>query len=194
MPDRCKSVVAKCFDGALQKEANVMNGNRSNCEQRNEKSNDSEEIQQGTSPLLTALAQLEMCLETPVMCGELPSWCEAVEAAHREVREPLWQELDSAHPIQFAHIGNENGDLLRRVEQLSEEDAFLRQLYTDFADALQRFCKRSEIVEPQEDRMDKSLAVVINGGLSFVIRVRTQQQAIATWLIEAFHRDTGVAD
>jgi hypothetical protein len=42
--------------------------------------------------------------------------------------------------------------------------------------------------------MDKSLAVVINGGLSFVIRVRTQQQAIATWLIEAFHRDTGVAD
>jgi hypothetical protein len=35
---------------------------------------------------------------------------------------------------------------------------------------------------------------LIDAGLKLVIRVRTQEQAIRTWFLEAFDRDRGTAD
>jgi len=141
-----------------------------------------------------ALSQLEGCLESPVVPGELPSWASAVEEAYKDVRDPLRHELEHTHPDHFDQISSENSDLLHQVEQMHEEDALIREHYGKLADKIEQFRKRVEPAEPHESKLDECLSAVVDEGLQFVIRVRSQQQAVSTWLLESFQRDTGVAD
>jgi hypothetical protein len=68
------------------------------------------------------------------------------------------------------------------------------------AEAEQRFkmvsqlSKRSERLEPDEGHARRALETIVDGGLKLVIRIRKQEVAISTWLMEAFDRDRGVAD
>jgi benzoyl-CoA reductase/2-hydroxyglutaryl-CoA dehydratase subunit BcrC/BadD/HgdB len=140
------------------------------------------------------LFHLELCLETPVVPGELPSWSAATRQAAEALAEALQNEIHENHPDDFAEISNQDPDLLRQVEQLRAEDTKLLQQYEEFAGKISRFRERAERAEPHESKLDEQLSEIVEEGLALVIRIRTQQQAISTWLMESFQRDTGVAD
>jgi hypothetical protein len=133
-------------------------------------------------------------LETPVVPGELVAWADAVQQAYRQLGLDLRLEIDENHPGDFAQIGSEDSDLLRRVEQLLEEDDHLLACSQLFSTRLQRLCGASERAEPHEGKLDELVAEIVAEGLALVIRIRKQQQALKTWLMESFQRDTGIGD
>jgi Spy/CpxP family protein refolding chaperone len=139
-----------------------------------------------------ALSQFESCLESPVIPGELPSWAAAVEQTYRGLGGPLRREIEDTHRDQLAQITSEETDLLAQVQQLREEDAQLGEVYQAFGNDIRAFRKQAERVEPHEGKLAERLTRVVNDGLALVIRIRKQQRAIRTWLLEAFNRDTGV--
>ncbi|MEZ6097691.1 MAG: hypothetical protein R3E01_01845 [Pirellulaceae bacterium] len=141
-----------------------------------------------------ALLKFEKCLEAPVVPGELPSWTSAVGHAFKNFAEPLHREIEEIHKDHFAEISEEAPDLLRRVEQMREEDSKLLVLYEELSNKLRKLREGAERVEPHESKLEKARDVLVDEGLQFVIRARKQQQAISTWLLEAFYRDRGVAD
>lgn len=146
-----------------------------------------------TDELSTALVQLESSLESPVVPGELRSWSSAVNKTLNATREPLWRELNHTHPEHYAKISRDDPDLLRRVEQMKEEDANIREAYGAYASKIGQFHQQAEQVGAHESKLDSALSEVVDAGLQLVIRIRKQRQAISTWLQEAYHRDTGVA-
>jgi hypothetical protein len=144
--------------------------------------------------LFKSLARLEAGLETPVVSGEMVSWAAAVAKSLKELGEILRQEVNVKHPAVCAQIGREDPELLRQVDQLRGEDAQLLDSYAQFADQLSRFRDRAERAEPNEAKLDPQVAEIVASGLELVISIRKQEQALKTWLLEAFHRDTGFAD
>jgi len=154
----------------------------------------SQSAETGELGLAAALSQLETRLETPVIPGELPSWANAVEKACESVGDHLRHEIEDMHPAHYAQITREGSDLLRQVEQMREEDSQLCKLYETLGHKIHRFRTQSEQAEPHECKLNEFLAEVVDEGLAFVIRVRRQELAVSTWLMEAFQRDSGVAD
>jgi len=141
-----------------------------------------------------SLARLEACLETPVVSGELEAWAAAIDEALEPVRSALQQVIQQSHPDQFQTIRKENQDLMHQVERLREEDTQLLAAYDEFANHVSQFREGAEEVESHESKLDPAEEVLVKAGIGFIVRVRKQQQALKTWLIEALERDTGIAD
>lgn len=141
-----------------------------------------------------ALKAFESALEVPFVPGELERWIDAVEGAFTQVRPRLQRRLQHAHPDEFAEIGEADPGLIRRVEQMREEDAALREETAELADRITALRSAITSVEPDEARVETMLETFIEQALQFVIRVRKQEQAVRTWLMEAFNRDRGTID
>jgi hypothetical protein len=151
--------------------------------------------QPGTAEeLFECLARLEAGLETPVVSGEMVSWGAAIQRSLDNLGEILRHEVNVRHPAVCSQIGREDPELLRQVDQLRGEDSRLLDLYTQFAGQLSRFRDRAERAEPNEAKLDPQVAEIVADGLELVISIRKQEQALKTWLLEAFDRDTGFAD
>jgi len=144
--------------------------------------------------LTTVLAELETCLEQPIVPGELSPWANAVSSAYVDAEGPLQEAFETTHPALFDQIRREDEDLYRQVEQMKEEDAKLRTEYATLSRDARRLRVRSDQEDSDESVLSSEVEQSIEKGLAFVIRIRKQQSAINTWLLEAFQRDTGVAD
>lgn len=141
----------------------------------------------------TALAELETALEMPALPGEIPQWIAEVRKQVHAFENHLRSRLESRHERMYAEIEKEDPELFRRVEQMRTEDQALREAYGALTAEVHRFDQLGEKIEPAE-----AVAAWVNNlresGTRLVIRIRTQELAIKTWLTEALTRDRGVVD
>ncbi|REJ70074.1 MAG: hypothetical protein DWQ31_02330 [Planctomycetota bacterium] len=144
--------------------------------------------------LSEALKELEICLETPVVPGELESWAHAANAACEAVGIPLRNAVEDAHPEVFRQILQQDPELAQRVEELRSEDQVLLRQFDSLKRQLHRLATQASAVEPRESRLDSQLSDVTKEGLAFVINTRSQEQALSTWYVEAYNRDRGIGD
>jgi septal ring factor EnvC (AmiA/AmiB activator) len=141
-----------------------------------------------------ALALWETSLETPFVPGELERWIAAARASY-DGFAPLWrQRRQRLHEAEFEEISEEDPELLQRVEEMREEDAEIDRQLTAIGERIAAFEKGIAKVEPDEGRIDDELAAFADAALAEVIRVRKQELALRTWLVEAFERDCGDGD
>lgn len=144
--------------------------------------------------LADALDEFEACLETPIVPGELESWTSAARAACGSVGVVLRDQINDAHPEQYAAITQEDPELDHRIEQLRDEDQQLLAQFEALNRRMQELPAKASFVEPREGKLEDQTSDVVEDGLALIIRVRRQEQAISTWYMEAFNRDRGIAD
>jgi hypothetical protein len=144
--------------------------------------------------LQTALQLFETCLETPLVPGELGSWAEQLTSACCCAKEQWIQASQVEHPDQFKQIGKEDPEMSTRVQNMQEEDMAIACQFDAVCQDVANFHDRSPTMEGDEARFKPAMQDLVEAGLKLVIRIRTQEQAIRTWFLEAFDRDRGNAD
>jgi hypothetical protein len=149
---------------------------------------------QRDSTLLAALARLELCLETPLVPGELEVWTSQLEKATAEVSEQLHAALGKDHPQRLAQISQDDPGLSRCVVQLKEGDHESLRRLNAFQAHLHTLVQKAGDFEPNELPIEDALKRFIAEGLALVIHVRKQEVALDTWMSEALDRDRGVVD
>jgi hypothetical protein len=140
------------------------------------------------------LQHWERCFATPVVEGELESWAATLREVTDEIRMRLRQRMDETHQREFDDIEAQDPALVPRVEQLKHDD---QALWEDFENMVKKIAALHDQVleEPKEtDKLHHAAQVVAERGLEMVVHIRKQETAVATWLMEAFQRDRGVAD
>jgi hypothetical protein len=144
--------------------------------------------------LKLALSEFETSLGTPIISGELADWVDAVKKTWNEASAQVHYYLKHLHPRQFEQIGNEDPELLPRVEQLQAEDAAIEGAREKLGATVKRTAEHVPKLEPDEDKAQQHIKKLIDEGLAFIARVRKHETAIQTWYIEAFTRDRGAVD
>ena len=145
------------------------------------------------NPLKDALEKLEAQLETPTVAGELVNWLEAASSLWQELRAPLQNQIEHVHSSGFKRIRKDDPDLLRRVEQMQEQD---EQLLNQLAEHQHTFAELYELAvktEPNETKVIQHVVEANGAGIQYVIDVRKQERALETWMQEAEFRDSGVS-
>jgi hypothetical protein len=145
------------------------------------------------SALRRVLENLETCLLTPVISGELEAWTKALWEAWVAAADEVRRHFDHYHREQFARISTEDPELMPRVEQLQAEGEAIRQEIVQLSAAIERLAPRAEKVEPHEGRLDAQVEALSGQGIALINRIRKQEVALQTWFSEAFNRDRGVA-
>lgn len=141
-----------------------------------------------------ALETFETCLLSPVVAGELVSWAQAAQQAMQELLTHERLQLAAVHQQEFAEIARQDPDLSTRVEQLQDEDGLIGQELLETQQQLNDLVAAAEAAEPDELRVETLRARVEERGLSIVLRIRRQEAAARTWLVESFQRDRGDVD
>ncbi|MCO6438316.1 MAG: hypothetical protein J5J06_14570 [Phycisphaerae bacterium] len=141
-----------------------------------------------------ALMKLETALEKPVIPGEMESWARDVRNEAASFDHLLRERVAGAHAELYASITDEDQGLFRRVEQLRQEDFDIRNAYDAFLSEASTLCENASRAEPQEAPAESRIAQISDNGLALVIRIRKQELALRTWLVESAFRDRGVQD
>jgi len=147
-----------------------------------------------------ALEELEQCLEMPFVPGELRNWLSQTEAALEQLTPELQVQTEHVHREEFAAIAEEDPELLRHVEEMRDEDQVILERRNQIADRLsefQAFVERSNSDEDEnsaETALKDDLEQFVAEALEWVIRIRKQEVAVRTWLVEAYTRDRGTVD
>ena len=150
--------------------------------------------QQLEQQLRDALTTLETALGTPVMAGELGDWVQQVRKAFDDAIAALNGHLTLGHRVQFANIMQQDLELARRVEQLKAEDGAIARRVTELTRELECLTAVSAAVGRHESRAQELADQFVNAALMFIARVRKQETAITSWLLEAYQRDQGPGD
>ncbi len=146
-------------------------------------------------PFLKALEDVETSLETPVMSGELISWVTTVTRTWERLGVLMRDDLQREHAALYATIAREDPELSSRVEKLRKTDEQLAIFdFGNVQSSLTQLFDRAESVEQDESKASLLRADAVKLALAFVIGVRTQETAIASWFGEAFNRDSGFGD
>lgn len=141
-----------------------------------------------------ALQKFEKNLETPIVPGELSTWVSYLRASCDAVGRLLHAMLTNSHEERFRQIQEQDPELSARVKQLRNEDQQLLQDFESVAHRISALDQKTADQLANRPQSEKQLAELIESGLAFVIRVRTQEVAISTWHMEAFQRDRGLGD
>lgn len=155
---------------------------------------DQQPIEQKQQALHAALDKLEASVETPLVPGEAERWIESVEADYQVARSCVLDAIGERHPEQYTTIWQEDEGLARRIEQLREEDTAIREAAESLGRHVSGMKSAIAKVEPDEAKLQSALEALVAEALRFIIRVRTLEQAIRTWVMEAFNRDRGTVD
>lgn len=144
--------------------------------------------------LKNALAAFETSLATPVVSGELSEWLDAVKQTWAEVLAKAHYQVKHEHPRQFEQISKQDPELLSRVEQLQAEDAGIEHDRETLSQIVSRTTTHAPKLEPDEEKAQHHTKKLVDEGMAFILRVRSQEVAIQTWFVEAFNRDRGAGD
>jgi hypothetical protein len=144
--------------------------------------------------LRDSLTQLETALGTPVLAGELGHWAQAVRKEFDACIRVLGGHFGQVHRRQFADILQQDLEMARQVEQLKEEDQAILKDVEQFGQELDRLAIVAKTVGRHESQAQDHTQAVVQSGLMLVARIRKQETAITTWLMEAFQRDQGTGD
>jgi hypothetical protein len=151
-------------------------------------------IPQQEQALRDALTALETALDTPIISGELKDWVESVRKTLDAAAAALLAQFHQGHRQQFANILQQDLEMARQVEQLKEEDQAILQQMTELGRELDGLAAVAGAVGRHESQAQAYESQVVQAGLMFIARVRKQETAITTWLMEAFQRDRGTGD
>lgn len=155
---------------------------------------DHESAEQQRDSLLEVLAELEANVESPCVPGELERWFGDVDDAFQRLWPLFDHQIHTVHPQEFSEISAEDEELSRRVEQMRQEDAAIAQAAVRLQTRIESFETAAANIEPDEAKFRTALEDFVKAILEWIIRVRTQEHAIRTWLMEAFTRDRGSGD
>ena len=145
------------------------------------------------SDLKTSLAAFETSLSTPIVSGELAAWVGEVEKAWEEASAQIHDCVTRLHPRQYDEIAKADPELMPRIEVLKAEDEAIEQEREHIHQMVERDAQHVPKLEPDEGKAQKHVQSLIDKGLAFLMRVRKQEVAVETWLVEAFNRDRGTA-
>jgi hypothetical protein len=148
----------------------------------------------GDDDFRSTLERFEHSLVTPVVPGELPAWLEAAHSSCKEIGEPLRHVVEEAHPDLLREIARQDIELTPRIEELKTKDEAMIAEWNTLCRALDELRQRADRTEPNEAKLDAQVERLREKCLHFVIEARKQDAALATWLVEAFNRDRGIAD
>jgi len=137
------------------------------------------------------LQELEVQLETPIISGELRTWLDSVGHMVAELGPVLRERVQNVHPRQFKQIRKDADNLLREIEMMKREDEAILNELALHERAVPQLCELAKKAEPDELRFADHVKNLVREGLQFIIRVRTQERAIETWMQEAEFRDNG---
>jgi hypothetical protein len=146
------------------------------------------------SELRTALAAFETSLSTPIVSGELAAWMSEVQESWEEASAQIQNNVSHLHPRQFEEIAEQDQELLPQIEQLKAEDEAIQLEHERISQMIARDAQHVPKLEPDEGKAQKHVQNLIDEGIAFVTRVRKQEVAVETWLVEAFNRDRGAGD
>ncbi len=146
------------------------------------------------SELKTALAAFETALSTPILSGELAAWVAEVDKTWNEASAQIRGQLTRLHPRQYEEMAEEDQEILPQIERLKAEDEAIAEQCEHFDRMVGRDAQHVPKLEPDEAKAQKHVQQLIDEGLDFVQRVRKQEVAVGTWLVEAFNRDRGTGD
>jgi hypothetical protein len=144
--------------------------------------------------LKDALDAFETALMTPVVSGELAVWGDQVRDAWATLTPIVERQVSRLHPKQYEEMTRQDPELFTHVDNLKAEDAAIRDEQQKLAQLIDRLANLAPLVEPDERKFNDLQAHLRKDGIAFVARVRTQQVALETWYLEAFHRDRGYVD
>lgn len=143
--------------------------------------------------LAEALGAFETALATPIVPGELEPWAETLQAKAKRL-EPLLHRRIADHEKCFSQIEKADPELIKRVENLKSEDEEIHSEFQSLSERIASLAERAPDTEPGETVANRQVPELVDNGLAFVIRVRKQEVALRTWLVEAFQRDRGPVD
>ncbi len=141
-----------------------------------------------------AIDNLERCLVRPIMAGELAAWVDELQQVWRECAAQIHFRSKHLYPRQYREIGEQDPELLPRVDLLRTEDSAIEEQREKITQAIRRSAEHVPKLEPDEEKAQKHLQTLIDDGTALVNRVRKQAIAIETWYVEAFNRDRGDVD
>ncbi|MCC9608746.1 hypothetical protein LOC68_08725 [Blastopirellula sp. JC732] len=140
-----------------------------------------------------ALEDFENLLETPIIPGELPEWCQSAQSNCVTVQESLLKKLKD-HVSIYKQIELEDPSLESHVLTMRAEDERLRTESEHFLSEFTRAAATAEIAEPNEGLVEQLAGEIADRAIQFIIAIRKQEHAVATWYIEALERDRGDKD
>jgi hypothetical protein len=151
-------------------------------------------VQELQHELRDALTKLETALGTPVLAGELTDWVQSVRKELGKCVNTLCGALAQAHGQQYADILQQDLEMARQVEQLKQEDAAILEDVKRFGEELDCLAVVAKAVGRHESQAQEMTDRTVQSGLMLVARIRKQETAITTWLVEAYQRDRGIVD
>ena len=146
------------------------------------------------SALKTALAAFETSVSTPIVSGELAAWVDEVQRVWQEASAQIHYCVKHLHARQYDQMAKEDLELLPRIELLKAEDEAIEQLREHVSQLIARDAQHVPKLEPDEGKAQKHVQSLVDEALAFITRVRKQEVAVQTWLVEAFNRDRGTGD
>jgi len=169
-----------------------------------------------------SLAEFEERVSVPLVPGELDSWLDEVKTSWQALWPQLQVQTQYIHAKEFSQIAEEDPELSCRVREMREEDTALMAQSDAVADQLNYLENRLRqgMAEPDlserklqpgtteakpnvgdfydegamETELKQDVDQFVTQGLALVSRIRKQEVAVRTWLVEAFTRDKGVMD
>ena len=145
-------------------------------------------------PLAEALTRLERHLELPYVSGELNSWTEEAVTLFHQVEERLRDAIQREHPKNYESIVKNRVDLNQEVAKMRECDEELLHTLSELRRELELFQQSRKEEELAEQQFLPNRTRLVDNALAFIINIRKQRSAIATWVSESIQRDNGVGD
>jgi hypothetical protein len=145
-------------------------------------------------PVETELRELETCLETPFVPGDLERWMDAVSASWRRLSPAFRDRFEREQPELIEQIASDDPELLERADELRAHNDQVLQRFRDVDRRIAELSERVPRIEPDEKRVDDELSRLVAEGLALIIEARKQEVAARTWLLEAYERETGPVD
>lgn len=149
---------------------------------------------QRVDPLAECLERLEHHLELPHVSGELHWWSDEVVRLLREAEGHVRAAVAEEHPRSFDAIRKNHPNLFKEVEKLRQDDAGLITSLDSVLRHAEQFDAQTDETVLAEQQFHDKRERLIHEGLSFVLQVRRQRSAVATWLAESLQRENGSGD
>ena len=135
-----------------------------------------------TQILEKSLQSLAVCLETPVIPGEMVEWAGSVRKALDAAEPILRRNIDTVHKTEYEQILHEDRGLSHRVEALRKGDADSLTRLDGLKKCLDNLTAKAQRKGPDEQAVDDDVGGFTDQGLQFVIHAQKQEVGRKTWL------------
>ena len=141
-----------------------------------------------------AVDRFETALLTPQVAGEVAAWADSLLQAWRGLTPLLCRRIDDVHRPQYKEIAREDPENLARVAHLKAEDEAILSCLEKLGVTINELSQCASILPREETPLQDATAGVVECGGKFLLKLKAQEVAVRTWLMEAFNRERGVGD